>query len=161
MLSDESRVDVSRCDVVDGHGELLVFGIAQIIVVLEVGAFFGGDDSLHQFHGRVVLSGVVGTFRLHDDFRELTCVGFQLHVEHLRCRCVDGDRLRLIAHSGKGKLPAIVSLDGVFTHGVAAYRDVMAAVGGAGVEDCVALLGVDDHTTELSVGGEGEEEEKQ
>ena len=130
-------------------------------MVLEVGAFLGCDDAFHQFHGGVVLARVFRTFRLHDDFSELSCVGFQLHVEHLRRRSVDGDRLRLITHGGEGKLPAIVALDGVFTHGVAAYRDVMAAVGGAGVEDCVALLGVDDHTTELSVGGEGEEEEKQ
>lgn len=69
-------------DIIDGDGDLLVFVIAQPIVVVQVRMFLRSDHSAHEFHGRISLPFVMDPMGLDDHFRDIL---------------VPGDRIFLIA----------------------------------------------------------------
>ena len=86
---------------VEGEGGFGVLVDAEIVVVVEVVAFLGGDHLLHQFHGGVVLARVFRFLGFHHRLSEHVLQRRELHVE--RARLLHCDISGFVAHQRKAR----------------------------------------------------------
>ena len=86
---------------VEGEGGFGVLVDAEIVVVVEVVAFLGGDHLLHQFHGGVVLARVFRFLGFHHCLSEHVLQRRELHVE--RARLLHCDMFCFVAHQRKAR----------------------------------------------------------
>jgi len=80
VLADKSRVDVCGRNIIHGTRQFLVLGVLQEVMILQIGALLGRNDTLHQFHCRVVLTTILVAFRPYHHFVQLLGVGLQLDI---------------------------------------------------------------------------------
>ena len=134
-----------RAYVVDGERQLLVFVVLVIIMVVQVCALLGRDDSLHQLHGRVVLPAVLAAPGVYGDAFQPPGVRLERYA-HLAGRIPAYEYAQgLVAHGADGKVFVVEPLYGETAGGIAGYGFPPAVILQCRMRYGVAALAVNHH----------------
>ena len=153
---------VDGVDLVLRECYLLVFAAAVVGVVLQVRHLLLCDDTPHELHGRVVLAAVALAVGFDLDLCEAVVRGFEADGDAVLSPG-EGDGQLLIAHAADDNLRGMVGQ----AEGAPTVADDILVGGGdedVGIGHTIAIVGIDDDTTNLrpdGAGGKRDEEQEQ
>ena len=111
-LADICTVEFLDLVVVEGHRELLVLVVHEVIMVLEPCVLLLLDDTFHELDGRIVLADIALPLCLDDNLLHGLRIGLKFDSESAGCSLCDVYLLLLITHAGEGKRCAVDTRDG-------------------------------------------------
>ena len=111
-LAHVRTVELLHLVVVQGHRELLVLVVHEVIMVLEPCVLLLLDDTFHELNGGVVLADIALPLCLDDNLLHGLRIGLKFDSESAGCSLCDVYLLLLITHAGEGKRCAVDTRDG-------------------------------------------------
>ena len=135
--------------VVEREGNLLVFVILIIVVERQVGLLLGCNHTFHELNGRIVLTAIVASLRLHRHLGKHLLVGLQLDIQTSTRLGCDSNDARLIAYGTERDVPSLMAVNLILTIVVGDGSDVMAFIDHTGKGDGIACLSISDGAVDL------------
>ena len=138
-------------DFIEREGHLLVFGVGEIVLTVEVTLLFVGYDLLHQFHGRIILAAVTSALYRHGDACECLVVGNEPDGDVLvLAKVFQLDGLWLIPHGRDAQFfPGTVFPDDKTPVFVCLFAHIHAVIEDIDKVECLVCLAVDNTSCHL------------
>ena len=147
---EQTVLQVVVAQIVQRYRQLLIVGIAEIVVQMDVGLLFGGNHLAHQRYGGILLPAVAPlALRLYRHLVQFPVVRLQADGDLSRSGRTYVDDLRLIAHRAEGESPAIVACNAKLTVTIAFGSNMIALVHHTGVGHGATVTGIDHFTNNL------------